>query len=229
MALACAVPFRVTCNVARICGTISAAPAPCNTRAPSNCSTLPAIPHSSDARPNAATPHINRRRRPRLSPSLLPSARHTAKATPYRATISSSSVAEACKEWVIESSATLVIEVSISGSIWPVSSNIRPARPGETTDVFMVTPLRHSADGRSITDIKNGYQFLLILVLALPCRGPYDADDRTHFLITGRQPQAARGLFTCASRKPRPAASRPTAQWSPSHARFTPRRGGDAG
>ena len=32
----------------------------------------------------------------------------------------------------------------------------------------MVTPLRHSADGRSIGDLINGYQFLLILVLALP-------------------------------------------------------------
>jgi hypothetical protein len=39
----------------------------------------------------------------------------------------------------------------------------------------MVTPLRHSADGRSITDKLNGYQFLLILVLALPCWRFYDA------------------------------------------------------
>lgn len=39
--------------------------------------------------------------------------------------------------WVMASSATLVIEVSISGSIWPPSSSHRPARPGETADVFM--------------------------------------------------------------------------------------------
>lgn len=90
--------------------------------------------------------------------------------------MSSSSVAVACSEWVMASSATLVIEVSIIGSIWPVNSNIRPARPGETTDVFMVTPLRHSTDGRSIYHQINGYQFLLILVLALPCRGIYGAD-----------------------------------------------------
>ena len=50
-----------------------------------------------------------------LSPSLLPIARQTAKATPYSATISSSCVALAARVWVMASSATLVIEVSISG------------------------------------------------------------------------------------------------------------------
>ena len=46
-------------------------------------------------------------------------------------------VALAARVWVMASSATLVIEVSISGSIWPLSSSNRPARPGETADVFM--------------------------------------------------------------------------------------------
>ena len=64
MARAWAVPFRVTCKVARICGTISAAPAPCTTRAASSVLMEFAIPHSREATPNIATPHINRRRRP---------------------------------------------------------------------------------------------------------------------------------------------------------------------
>jgi hypothetical protein len=46
-------------------------------------------------------------------------------------------VALASSEWVMESSATLVIEVSISGSIWPVNRSSKPARPGETADEFI--------------------------------------------------------------------------------------------
>ena len=42
-------------------------------------------------------------------------------------------------------------------------------RPGETVDVLIVTPLHHFADGRSITEKLNGYQFLVILVLVLLC------------------------------------------------------------
>jgi hypothetical protein len=68
---------------------------------------------------------------------LLPIARQTAKATPYSATISSSWVALAFSDWVMESSATLAIEVSISGSIWPVNRRNKPARPGETADEFI--------------------------------------------------------------------------------------------
>ncbi len=63
IARAWALPFNVTCRVVRICGTISAAPAPCSVRAASSPPMELAMPHSKEARPKAR-PHINRRRRP---------------------------------------------------------------------------------------------------------------------------------------------------------------------
>ena len=54
------------------CGTISAAIAPCSTRAPINISGVTATPHSTDAMVNPPTPIRKIRRRPKTSPSRPP-------------------------------------------------------------------------------------------------------------------------------------------------------------
>ncbi len=58
------------CRIARLPGVSSAAPTPCTARAAMRVSTFGAIPHSSEASANQATPTTKTRRRPNRSPSV---------------------------------------------------------------------------------------------------------------------------------------------------------------
>ncbi len=71
-AFARAFPVKRVWMVLMICGIISAAPAPCASRATTSATAVGARPHSSELAVNASTPVRNRRRRPYSSPSRAP-------------------------------------------------------------------------------------------------------------------------------------------------------------
>lgn len=68
--------------VASTCGSISAAAAPCATRAPTSVQASGASPRAGDVIPKAAMPTRNSRLRPTMSPSLPPRTSRTAYARP---------------------------------------------------------------------------------------------------------------------------------------------------
>ncbi len=71
-------PAVVAWIVASTCGSISAADAPCATRATTSVHASGARPHATEVTPNAAVPQRNSRRRPTMSPSRPPSTSSTA-------------------------------------------------------------------------------------------------------------------------------------------------------
>jgi len=70
-------------------GTISAAAAPCATRAATNMPGVAASPQANEVRVNKASPTTKRRRRPNVSPRRPPSTSRTPYAMPYPATTNS--------------------------------------------------------------------------------------------------------------------------------------------
>ncbi len=75
-------PWVVAWMVASTCGSISAAAAPCATRAATRVHAVGAIPQASEVTPKAAMPIRKSRRRPAMSPRRPPRTRRTAYATP---------------------------------------------------------------------------------------------------------------------------------------------------
>jgi hypothetical protein len=75
-------PVRVAAMVAITCGIISAAAAPCATRAASSSPMFGASAHSSEVSVNRAIPAMNSRRRPNASPSRPPTTTRVAFAIP---------------------------------------------------------------------------------------------------------------------------------------------------
>ncbi|CAM5377421.1 hypothetical protein SANTM175S_07155 [Streptomyces antimycoticus] len=116
------VPLVEEWIVASTWGSISAAEAPCATRAPTRLQASGASPQASEVSPKAAIPARKSLRRPKVSPSRPPRTSSTAYATPYPATTSSSTAGPAWRSWSMVGRATLTMKKSISGSAAPSST-----------------------------------------------------------------------------------------------------------
>jgi hypothetical protein len=103
---------KVAAMIESVAGFISAAPAPCTTRAPISSSPLDARPQTSDDSVKTASPMTNIRRRPRRSASLPPLSINEANVSAYPVTIHSSSERPTWRSAAIDGRATLTTVLS---------------------------------------------------------------------------------------------------------------------